>query len=368
MSIKTKLIIGALFLVQIGILIWSIFDYESNKSPFEKRLELYLENPESVKELYLQGFELTSLPDEILQFENVESINLSHNNFEKIPDILYKLPNLKRLNMSYNNLENIYLQTFQSLVHINLSYNKITHFGRYSTNQQLKHIDLSHNQLASFPIIKFEMDTVNVSHNNLFNTHTIGIKISNTIQHLDLSNNNLYDFKSAKPIMEWCYSVDMSNNITLNGSAVSSTLFSEDFRVKKLFLNNCNFDYIEELPASQLEVLDLGNNNLNITDELVHQLKLKSLNLKNQKLMNFTYFNLNLKELNLVDVLYDGDLNAPNLEILHISNKNIANLPDFPNLKTIYFYMMDNDKIDEIVFQLKYPTADIQYRIINKTY
>ncbi|MFK7947861.1 MAG: leucine-rich repeat domain-containing protein [Saprospiraceae bacterium] len=376
MSNKTKLLLFGLFIVQISIIIWAKYDYQTQKSDFEIKLETYLENPRSVKILDFQSFELTDLPDEMLQFQNVEVINLSYNDFEKVPSILYRLPNLKKLNMSHNQLKIIFLQISNSLTHLDFSHNLLTQINGQSYLKALQSIDLSYNQLRAFPSLSGTMDTIDLSNNLLYSFRDIAMKLPEIVQHLDLSNNDLNDFKNAELMMNICYSIDLSNNTVLNNRQLPPALFSENFILKKLFLNNCRFDEIEELWASQLEVFDLGNNNLTITDELVHQLKLKELNLEKQTLENFFLFNLSIQELNIVDATIIGDLKLllPNLEIIHISDSFslLSDLPDLPKLQTIYFYtsesdieVLDNELID---IKLKYPNAKIGYRIINENY
>lgn len=366
MSNKLKLILLGLFLVQIGILIWVRYDYEAQKSDFEIKLAAYLENPASVRILDLQGFELTDLPDDILQFQHVEVINLSYNNFEIIPPILYELSNLKRLNMSHNQLNHVILYTSATFTHLDLSHNQLKNIDGQAYVETLKNLNLSHNHLRAFPSLNVEIDTINMSFNGLANFRDIAAKFPKNVQHLDLSNNPFHDFRDVQLILNSCYSLDLSNNQAGYNSNIS-TFFNENYLIKKLFLNNCSFASIETLPASQLEILDIGNNKLMINDELVHQLKLKELNLEKQTLNNIFLVNLSLKELNLIDISIIGsfEMLLPNLEILHASEsfENLNNFPDLPKLKTIYCY--SESATNSTLLQSKYPNANIIYKLIN---
>lgn len=364
MSNTSKLLIGLLLLLQIGIIVWSTYYQKDNRNPFEKKLDAYLANPEKVKILDFQNMSLDDLPEEILQFQNVEVINLSHNYFEKIPSALYYLPNLKRLNMSNNQLQKVSLRKFERITHLDFSRNNIMTINGQSSLETVKNVNLSYNRLLDFPYFRVDLDTLNMSHNDLSNFKKINTKLYQTIQYLDLSNNQFNNFDDARLIIDNCHALNLSDNRLANNTKLPSTLFSEKNITEKLFLNNCGFNQIDILPASQLKVLDLGNNNLKIGNELVHQLKLEYLNLENQDLNNINLFNLNLKELVIIDVSSAGVLVLPNLEVLHTSKNNIYNLPDFPNLKTCYLYKTLNEKIDEIIFQIKYPSANLQYVII----
>ena len=220
-----------------------------------------------------------------------------------------------------------------------------------------------------FPTLRIPMDTINMSNNGLFNIQDIASKLSKTVQHLDLSNNQIRYFDDVRLILNNCYSLDLSNNVTSDSKdpTIFPTFFYTEYLNEKLFLNGCYFKKFDEIPASRLEVLEIGKNGFILKgNDLNNLTTLEKLNLRATDLRNFKYFNIYLTELNLIDVLVKGELNLilPNLEILHLSvTVDNVDLPDFPNLKMIHYHSVSDRFIKRL--EIKYPNANIIHHTSN---
>lgn len=66
-----------------------------------------LAEPEVACELNLSEQNISEIPDEITDLQNLNSINLSNNNLTEFPEILYSLPNLVSIDLSNNDLTSV---------------------------------------------------------------------------------------------------------------------------------------------------------------------------------------------------------------------------------------------------------------------
>lgn len=117
-------------------------------------LNMALANKDSVYRLVLRKKKLKEFPIEILQFKNLQYLDISKNSISIIPDSLVLLTNLQYFKCSKNNIEEL-PKNFghnENLRSIDLSQNDIKalpySFGRLS---KLEYADLWDNNLEEFP-------------------------------------------------------------------------------------------------------------------------------------------------------------------------------------------------------------------------
>lgn len=117
-------------------------------------LNAALATKDSVYRLVLRKKKLKEFPIEILEFKNLQYLDISKNSISVIPDSLVKLTNLQYFKCSKNNIEELprnfgYNENLRS---IDLSQNEIKalpfSFGRLS---KLEFADLWDNNLEEFP-------------------------------------------------------------------------------------------------------------------------------------------------------------------------------------------------------------------------
>ncbi len=76
--------------------------YQSkNKITILRIIEDHLNNPEEVKELYLNGSNVEEIPDSIARFRNLEVLTLSNIRFKRFPKTICQLKKLKKLVIGY---------------------------------------------------------------------------------------------------------------------------------------------------------------------------------------------------------------------------------------------------------------------------
>lgn len=330
MSIRTKLTIGILFLIQLGVFGWSYWEKVREAAAFEALFETYLQQPKSVKSIDLSGQEINRLID-MKQFENLEFLNLSNNNFETIPDEIYELPNLKYLDLSYNQIQEV--QKIKNISNVNLSHNKISIIH---TVDNVDSLFLSNNKIENF--------------DNLY--------IRFQLKHLDISNNKLERLHKLEQLKHFCLSIDMSNNkftaigetmyqtdILLEGSFPKSFIDSTSI-IKSLIMKNCNLSqvrYISE-PNYELEYLDLSNNKFKVFDHF-HQCKNLQFLILNECVFydKLELYNESLKTLEIkqIDLNSTIKLTLKNLENISINDSffKVAYPRDLylPNMKNVYY-------------------------------
>jgi Leucine-rich repeat (LRR) protein len=117
-------------------------------------LTVALQKPDSVVKLVLRKKHLKEFPMEVLQFKNLQYLDISKNSIKSIPDSIAKLKNLQHLACSKTGLVTIpnTIIALQELRYINLNQNEIVFlpwgFGKLA---KLQVADLWSNELESFP-------------------------------------------------------------------------------------------------------------------------------------------------------------------------------------------------------------------------
>ncbi|CAF3673701.1 unnamed protein product [Rotaria sp. Silwood1] len=94
------------------------------------------------------GIHINKLPDDFIHLYNLKKLDLSHNIFNEIPEMIYNLTKLEYLNMNYNLLTSI-------------DNNRLKQLKNFKT------IKLNGNNFTSFPSTLYQLETVNINENPL---------------------------------------------------------------------------------------------------------------------------------------------------------------------------------------------------------
>lgn len=111
------------------------------------------QDPLKVKSLDCSGLKWDSIPAELFQFKNLESLNLSKNKIQALPDQFSSLAKLQALNLGRNKLTifPLELTNLTSLKTLHLDRNQITKIPvQISSLQALETLDLYANAIEDF--------------------------------------------------------------------------------------------------------------------------------------------------------------------------------------------------------------------------
>jgi Leucine-rich repeat (LRR) protein len=117
-------------------------------------LNVALQNPDAVVKLVLRKKKFKEFPMELLQFKNLQYLDISKNSIKSLPDSISKLKNLQHLACSKTGLVTIpnTIIALQELRYVNFNQNEIVFlpwgFGKLA---KLQVADLWSNELESFP-------------------------------------------------------------------------------------------------------------------------------------------------------------------------------------------------------------------------
>lgn len=163
-------------------------------------------NVNNLRSLYLQGNKLNTLGDHFFaKFKHLNYLNLCCSNMGSLRMTFKYLPSLKELNLSYNNLKKVDISKVKSLETIDLSHNDFEeiYFENFKGLPIVK-VDLSFNKLkklyvedsavasnASRPLVKLYLNNNDISYvdETFFNVFSY-------IAILNLSYNNIVEFKA----------------------------------------------------------------------------------------------------------------------------------------------------------------------------
>ncbi|XP_004593949.2 oligodendrocyte-myelin glycoprotein [Ochotona princeps] len=183
------------------------------------------------------GRNLTTLPSGLQ--ENIIHLNLSHNHFTDLHNQLTQYTNLRTLDISNNRLESLPAQLPRSLWNVSAANNNIKLLDKSDTAYQwnLKYLDVSKNMLEKVVLIKNtlrNLEVLNLSSNKLW---TVPTNMPSKLLIVDLSNNSLTQI--------------------LPGTLINLT------NLTHLYLHNNKFTFIPEQSFDQLfqlQEITLHNN------------------------------------------------------------------------------------------------------------
>ena len=190
---------------------------EDLKNLFPKILEL---NPKSLR---LGNNQLTSLPPEIGQLENLEVLALNENQITSLPTNFENLKRLKKLYLSTNQITNVPIElcSLTELEYLDLRGNEITCIPAEVGNLTvLEYLDLTDNQITSLPA-KIEhlkrLKGLDLSRNQIT---SLPAEVGNltVLEYIDLSDNQIATLPEA-----------ISNlNDTLNQISIDNNPLNEE--------------------------------------------------------------------------------------------------------------------------------------------
>ncbi|XP_040214719.1 toll-like receptor 9 [Rana temporaria] len=179
---------------------------------------------------------------------NLIELNLNHNMIGlRITEEL-KNPSLERLFFRHNELMNVW------------EYGKQTYITLFTNFTRLKLLDISYNKLAVIPVKVLErfplsLETLIISHNNLYSFHWEKITYLVNLTHLDLSHNSL---KSLHSNMTTIRSKLTYLNLKLNKiTSVNKEFFELFLELKSLYLGGNRIQTIDvnSFPKKLLQTL-----------------------------------------------------------------------------------------------------------------
>ncbi|WP_313139186.1 COR domain-containing protein [Myroides sp.] len=196
----------------------------------------------NLKYLDLFGNTINIIPDWFYEFKNLENLSLKNNSFKDLPIIVFTIENLNCFNISENQISKITDHYFKNLMHIekvDLSYNQISYISNDKiTFSKCTNLNLKGNKLEEFPI---------------------AIKDCNSLEKLDLSENNIFQinddiFNDLENLVEL--------NLSFNNLTYLPTSIGKLKKLKRLILsgNKINHLPVEFENLNSLEYLDFDNN------------------------------------------------------------------------------------------------------------
>ncbi|WP_392481587.1 COR domain-containing protein [Nostoc sp. C110] len=273
----------------------------------------------NLQTLDLWGNQLSSLPPEIGQLTNLQSLYLYSNQLSSLPTEIGQLTNLQTLDLRYNQLSSLPPEIVQltNLQTLDLRSNQLSslppEIGQLTNLQTL---DLRSNQLSSLPpeIVQLtNLQTLDLRSNQLSSLPPEIVQLTN-LQTLDLGSNQL---SSLPPEIG-----QLTNLQTLDlGANQLSSLPPEIVQLTNLQTLDLGANQLSSLPPeivqlTNLQTLDLGSNKLSSLPPEIGQLtNLQTLDLGSNKLSSLPPEIGQLTNLQSLD-LNDNPLESPPPEII----------------------------------------------------
>jgi internalin A len=350
-------------------------------------------------ELHLSNENLTEIPREVFQLQNLTLLDLSFNQIVKIPAAIAKLQNLRTLYLHHNQIVKISdaISQLQNLKELYLSGNQIVKIPDFiSQLQNLTSLDFSYNQIVEIPNVIAKLQ--NLTELYLFGNQIV--KISDAIAQLqnlivlNLSDNQIVEIPDAIAKLRNLTELYLFGNQIVEIPDVIAQL-------KNLIVLNLSYNQIVEIPDSIAKLRNLtelylfGNQIVEIPDAIAQLKNLTELYFfGNQiveisdaiaKLKNLIVLNLssnqivaipdaiaklqNLIELNLsgnqIVAIPDAIAKLQNLIVLNLSYNQIVEIPDtiakLQSLELLYLYNNKIVKISDAIEKLtKLQKLDLQ--------
>lgn len=368
----------------------------------ENSLTELCEMPASIKSILCSKNRLTSIPEHFCNLINLETLEMSSNNFNVFPKSIRYFTKLKNLDLSQNKIADIHdiMSNLADIETIHLEYNEITNLPNSIANlTSLKYLNLSFNNLVSFSDNcenLINLVELNLSHNSIKSIQALCKikslkklllsfnhidKIPNEIcemenlEHIELSNNNIY---SVPKKIEKCKKLsffNLSNNyisciktICLLENLENLNLLNNEILIvpsdignlKKLIFLNLSENCIQNLPneftkCSKLEILSLSDNQIENIEIVCQIYSLEELYLSINHISNIPEIIGNLKNLLVLDLSKNNFPKIPKdlekckkLYRLLLSNNLLQNLDSVCNLSSLEILFVNENEISYI--------------------
>ena len=308
--------------------------------------------------LNLSSKQITSIPTEIGQLSNLESLTLNSNQLTSIPLGITQLSNLEYLSLENNAIHTIPLEIKEltHLEHLNLGFNNITTIPiEIEQLSNLKDLILSVNAIQTIPIEIGQLS--NLTHlslgGNAIQTIPIEIWQLNNLIELHLNNNSISSIPPEIGQLSHLNELSINNN---NLSSIPPEIaFLNNLEHLRLHNNTTtilpvSIFFLHAISANNLTVSFINNFTIAITSQKDALISIHSNNpgntlgwgVNNFPGVSFHANNtpkiISMKNKNLIRIPYSiGELDA--LETLNINDNNIKFLPtsisDVTTLETL---------------------------------
>ncbi|AKB83507.1 hypothetical protein MSBR3_2929 [Methanosarcina barkeri 3] len=243
----------------------------------------------NVNILDLSHNQLTQLPPEIKEIDTLKKLNLSYNQFSYFSSDIAELNNLTVLDLSHNQLTELPLEItkLNSLTTLDLSYNQLIQIpSKISKLINLKKLNLSYNQFSYYFSFKIEglknLTTLDISHNHLSELSHEITKLDN-LSEIYLSNNQLTHLPLEIEKIKILKKLDLSHNQL-------TKLSSEITKLNNLVTLDLSHNQLTQLPPEIKELKNLtalglyGNQLTELPLEITELHNLKTLDLSGNPL------------------------------------------------------------------------------------
>jgi small GTP-binding protein len=279
----------------------------------------------NLQSLYWRNNKISTLPKEITELKNLQSLDLSSNGLSTLPKEITELKNLQSLD-----LRNIKISTLpkeitelKNLQSLDLSSNGLSTLPKEITElKNLQSFYLRDNKISTLPKEITELknlQSLNLSYNGL-NTLPKEITELKNLKSLYLSSNGLSTLPKEITKLKNLQSLDLSYNGL-------STLPKEITELKNLQSLNLRYNGLSTLPKEitelkNLQSLNLSSNGLSTLPKEITELKnLQSLDLRNNKISTLPK---EITELKLKIHSEDSVIMIFSNKIIFINNKGIC--------------------------------------------
>lgn len=330
-------------------------------------------------ELNLENTTLRYLPNDIVQLKHLRILNVSHNPIRQLPETIIKVTHLRVLDLRHTEISKLpHISRLSHLHELDISYTLMREVPRYfSKFPHLKHLEIAGLQLTSFNFHEYKHLTyIDISKNNFE-------KIPEGLQHLkNMHSLIMSDLRLLKKLPNWVftfhylYKLDISNNRSALFTDEHWEKLSHEKRLKMLNLSNLQLTRLpvnwEEL--KHLEELNLSGNPALGWKEVFNQLEklsLKKLSLSKNRIQTIdgTHFS-QLEELNLSqNQLKVMPIFSTSIKVLNVENNQLKQLPstmaELQNLEELYLAKNQFSNVD-ILFKLKLKRLSIHHNTISR--
>ncbi|KAL7718674.1 hypothetical protein QTN25_004037 [Entamoeba marina] len=307
---------------------------------------------QSLKELHYRSASSNTLVDSFSTLNDLETFDISFNNFTKIPNIPNKLI---ILNVAFNQLSNLTIPEKCTVQKVFARHNRLSTIDSSITqSSRIVCCDFSNNELYTLPnkIAMTKLDFFSVAYNNLYSLDMDYLKIT-SLTHFDASFNKLSSLPSGMTYLVNLKSLYLAGNrltqipveysnlmkleklhLSNNSFAVFPPVIPLLTSLKKLYISSNQIDTIPSLSdLVELHTFDASNCYITSATAICDLPKLEQLNLSNNYLSAYHSFS-NCPSLIHVDISFNSVSRAidPNvfkkLNYLDISFNDIANMPE----------------------------------------
>lgn len=277
--------------------------------------------PEDTKNINLENYQLTAVPQEIFRFKQIKTLNLKDNYISSINISKNDFPHLENLSLQ-GNLMNEKSGTFPEVKVLNLIDNEYTRFppmDRKTKNILLATNYITHLRKKDLKRMK-NLETLNLYLNRLSHLPK-QIKRLQKVTELDLYRNSIHTLPKNLVKMKALKTLALSyNDIQILPENLGTLP-----QLEQLYAHHNRLISLPPLPKT-LQLLDVGYNKLQDIEMQVQGLqKLKSLDVSNNQLKSSLEFLRNLPELEEV-FLRDNAYTEEEFEKIRqfLSTKNVT--------------------------------------------